>query len=48
MYQKDKIYNGLSEFSFEELRAIKYWKEKKEREAEARRLQQEGTCLCNE
>ncbi|XP_055874988.1 mitotic checkpoint serine/threonine-protein kinase BUB1-like isoform X2 [Biomphalaria glabrata] len=41
MYQKDKIYNGLSEFSFEELRAIKYWKEKKEREAEARRLQQE-------
>ncbi|KAH9508437.1 hypothetical protein Btru_055236 [Bulinus truncatus] len=37
MYQKDKIYNGLSEFSFEELRAIKYWKKKKE----ALRLQQE-------
>lgn len=42
MYQKEKIYNGLSEFCFEELRAIKYWKQKKEREAEIERLRKEG------
>ncbi|BFZ17353.1 hypothetical protein BsWGS_20394 [Bradybaena similaris] len=41
MYQKDKIYNGLSEFSFEELRAIKYWRIKKEKEIEAERLRKE-------
>lgn len=45
MYQKDKIYNGLSEFSFEELRAIKYWRLKKEREVEAERLRKEGDFL---
>ncbi|CAG5132897.1 unnamed protein product [Candidula unifasciata] len=41
MYQKDKIYNGLSEFSFEELKAIKYWRAKKEKQVEAERLRKE-------
>ncbi|GFO47695.1 mitotic checkpoint serine/threonine-protein kinase bub1-like [Plakobranchus ocellatus] len=33
MYQKEKIYNGIMEFSFEELRASLYWKRCMEREA---------------
>ncbi|CAL1529715.1 unnamed protein product, partial [Lymnaea stagnalis] len=41
MYQKEKIYNGLSEFSFEELRAAKYWKRKKKQDAENERLKEE-------
>ncbi|RUS76832.1 hypothetical protein EGW08_015404, partial [Elysia chlorotica] len=36
MYQKEKIYNGITEFSFEELRANKYWKRRAEREEQKR------------
>ena len=36
MYQKDKIYNGIMEFSFEELRASRYWKRRGEREERKR------------
>ncbi|XP_059175853.1 uncharacterized protein LOC131955673 [Physella acuta] len=41
MYQKLKVYQGLEEFSFEELRAVKYLQRKREREMEAERLRKE-------
>ncbi|KAK3759558.1 hypothetical protein RRG08_009744 [Elysia crispata] len=36
MYQKEKIYKGTMEFSFEELRANSYWKRRAKREEEKR------------
>ncbi|GFR58883.1 mitotic checkpoint serine/threonine-protein kinase BUB1 beta [Elysia marginata] len=36
MYDKDKIYNGVMEFSFEELRANRYWKIREMREEQKR------------
>ena len=38
MYCKDKIYCGAEEYSFEELRAIR-WVKRKEREEEERAVQ---------
>ncbi|XP_005095838.1 mitotic checkpoint serine/threonine-protein kinase BUB1 isoform X2 [Aplysia californica] len=39
MYQKDKVYNGMSEFSFEELRAARYWKLQRQKAEEAEKEQ---------
>ena len=34
MYDKARVYNGMSEFSFEEIRASRYWMLRRKREEE--------------
>lgn len=34
MYCKEKLYRGITEFQFEELRAVKWWENRRKLEAE--------------